>query len=149
MLFYYFLTSHLQQIGQHSLLPSESQHHWYFFPKQVTVGIGRPTIMISQMRIYYMHCCSDNTIENPLLSQWEETLHLSQPGDSILYCLYEIDQHVYLTSQGKDANVIAYIKFRALASIFCSKRQTVTPIEKKVMVQLLEAIPLETSYRVY
>lgn len=96
-----------------------------------------------------MHCCSDNTIENPLLlSQWEERLHLSQPED-ILYCLYAIDQHVSLTSQGKDASDIGNIKFRALASFFCSEAQTVTLIEKKVMVQLLEAIPLETSYGVY
>lgn len=33
MLFNYFLRSHFQQIGEHSLFPSESQHHEYFFPK--------------------------------------------------------------------------------------------------------------------
>lgn len=71
-----------------------------------------------------MHYCSDNITENPLLlSQWEET-HLPQPEDSSLYCLYERDQHVSLTSQGKDANVIGNSKFRELASIFCSETKT-------------------------
>lgn len=96
-----------------------------------------------------MHCCSGISIEIPLLvSQWEGML-LSQQEDGILHHLYETDEHVSLTSQGKGASVTGNIDFRALASILCGETKTVTPTEKKVTVQLLEAVPPETSYGVY